>query len=197
MKAFIAAIILITATSAFADVKKIIGLDAQNMCSAIRSIYKLQTSQLSDYPLSQVVQLKVEKNSVDGFVLGTEDESITCTTKNIESTLADNDSDVLKVVYNSEVSSFDTDRSFASWSYEKAFNLQGKLAETVCSQLEMFNTTEEQAQVPPSDQVLTSLNNPLAENLFGLVLTVSLDRVFSCGSIGSVKTFQIHSLDGW
>lgn len=197
MKALLALFVFIGATVASAEISKIEGLDAQNVCAAFRSMYALQTTQLSTFPLAQVIQLRAEKNGLFSFIIGNDSESVSCTTKNLQNTLTNNQSDVLKVIFNPEVSSFETDRTIGGWTYYKAFNLQGALAGVVCAQLEMLNVVEDQAEIRVDEQVLTTFTSSEAVNVFGLIPTVSAENAFNCGAIDTVKTFLIPSVEGW
>lgn len=197
MKALFASLIFVISTVSFADVMAMKGKDAVNLCSAIRDLYILQNEGLSQFPLAQVVRVKVEGPQKFSLVLGNEDEYVSCETANLKHSTSGNTQDTVKIVYNPEVSLVEATRALTGWSYAKAYNIAGSLAENICAQLEMFNVAEDQAQITARAQALFTYTTPDAKNIFGLVPSVSADKAYSCGTLEDEKVFQIPSVEGW
>lgn len=184
----------LTTATASAEVVKIKGLDAENVCAVLKSVYALQGGALAAYPLARVVQLKNDQPGVHEYSIGASEEKLICIESIYHrpgsSTLANE----VKVVYNGETSDFAKKRTVSEWTLFKAYEIYGNLAQAVCSQFEEFNAVEEQAQLPAGNQVFGTYTKP-TENIFGVLASVVTDKTITCGQRDGEKVLQIHSQD--
>lgn len=194
MRSLFLIVVFMVASSSVAEVTTIKGQDATNVCDALRSIYALQTSSLSTFPLARVVQLKKEQLGVHEYIIGGSDERISCISSVYYRPGSHNLEEVVRILYNGEVSSFDKDRTISNWVVHKAYEIYGALAQVICAQFEEFNAVEEQAGLEPQDQVFFT-EETSEPNIFGVTSTVVIEQALTCGHRDGEVVLQIPSQD--
>lgn len=194
MRTVLAFFCLIFTVGATAETVKISGQDAQNICRVFRQIYASQQMGLANYPLAQIVTRTIFSSSDYEFSLGNADEFIVCKTDATRKMVDSSENDIVRVVYSSEVSSFETDRTYSGIQLLRAYNIQGALADLVCNQLETFNLVEDQASITLHDHILFPFKDLTVKNVFGLTPTLTANKYVMCGLIDGIKTLQFQSV---